>query len=164
MVLGLVVFGIVLLVICIAYMIQGPPYTASDDDSARQIVKTVSAYHPHRVIDMGSGNGKLVILVARQGYTIDGIELNPVLVLWSRLKIRKFGLQNKATVRWGNLWNKDISGYDLVVLYAIQHVMPKLERKLGKELSPGSKVVSNYFEFPDRKPIRSNGRIRVYEV
>lgn len=147
MVLSLVIFGVVLLAVCIVYMIQGPPYTASDDTSAQQIVKTVSQYHPHHVIDMGSGSGKLVILVARQGYMVDGIELNPLLVLWSRLQIRNLGLQNYATIRWGNFWSKDISHYDLVILYAIHHVMPKLEKKLGSELQPGSKIISNYFEF-----------------
>jgi protein-L-isoaspartate O-methyltransferase len=164
MVLGLVIFGIVLLSICIVYMLQGPPYTASDDHSAQHMINAISKYHPHCVIDMGSGSGKLVILIAQHGYRVDGIELNPVLALWSKLRIRKLGLQDKATIRWGNFWDKDISNYDIVVLYAIQHVMPKLERKLSAELRPGSKIISNYFQFPERKPMRTIGRIRIYEL
>jgi protein-L-isoaspartate O-methyltransferase len=154
----------VCLVVALSFLVQGPPYVPSDDESAGQMVKLVKAYKPKRVLDMGSGDGKLMILLAQQGYRVDGVELNPSLVWRSRRAIKKAGLSDKATVRWGNFWRYDVSDYDLVALYVIKHIMPRLEKKLGAELAPGAVVVSNYFVFPNLKPVKQTGRARAYQI
>ncbi len=156
--------GLAVLILFLAYLIQGAPYVASKDQDAEKILEIARKYKPKRVLDMGSGNGKLVILLARHGYQADGIELNPMLVWQSRRTIKKLGLHDKARIRWGNFWRYDTSGYDVVILYAIQHIMPKLERKLRGELPVDAYIVSNYFTFPQIKPIKQTGRLRVYKM
>lgn len=163
MVIGMLVAGFIVLVVCIGFMIQGPPYTASDDDSIEKMLTIIKPYKPRRILDMGSGNGKLMIRLAEAGYRVDGIELNPVLVVWSQLAIKRRGLSDKAHVRWGNFWSCNVSHYDLVAIYVIQRNMPKLEQKLRTELKPGANVVSNYATFPHLKPTKQSGRARIYE-
>lgn len=157
-------FAAVIFIMSMVFLVQGPPYVPSDNDSARQMLKMVNGYRPKRVLDMGSGDGKLVILLAKQGYQVDGVELNPWLVWRSRRAIKRAGLDGKASVRWGNFWSFDVSGYDLVTLYVIKHIMPRLEKKLSAELAPGSLVVSNYFVFPNLKPVKSTSRARAYQI
>ena len=152
-----VVFGL-------AYFIQGPPYVASSDADAAEILEEVKRVKPTRVLDMGSGNGKLVIHLAKHGVKADGVELNPLLVLRSRRAVRKAGLSGNVRIYWGNFWKFNTAQYDLVVLYAIKHVMPRLESKLTNELSSGAHIVSNYFVFPNLKPIKKTSRLRVYRV
>lgn len=151
-------------IIGILFLIQGPPYVPSDDESTEQIIRHIKKQKPHRVLDMGSGDGKIVITLAKAGYTVDGIELNPLLVLRSRKAIRNAGLEKKAHIYWGNFWSYDTTKYDLIVLYAIKHIMPHLEQKLKKELKPGSIIVSNYFLFPTLTPIEKSSRATVYKI
>jgi ribosomal protein L11 methylase PrmA len=164
MYLAIVLVGLVVLLIGLAYLIQGPPYVPSDDESARQMLKMVKKYKPKRVLDMGSGDGKLVIMLAQAGFAADGVELNPWLVLRSRRAIKKAGVADKATIYWGSFWNYDVSSYDGIVIYIIKHAMPRLEKKLQAELRPGTHIVSNYFVFPTLKPIRQLSRARLYRM
>jgi 16S rRNA A1518/A1519 N6-dimethyltransferase RsmA/KsgA/DIM1 with predicted DNA glycosylase/AP lyase activity len=159
----LIVF-IVILAVVMALAIQGPPYVPSDDKTAEQVVKLAKSYHPKRILDMGSGDGKLVLILASQGYEVRGVELNPLLVWRSARAIKKAGLQDKATIVWGSFWKQNTADYDLVVIYLIKHIMPRLERKLKSELSSGSHIISNFFVFPNLKPTKRLDRILVYKV
>jgi len=159
-----IIIGLIVLVAGLAFGMQGPPFVATDDNSAMQILKTVEEHSAKRIVDLGSGNGKLVIFLATQGYKVDGIELNPLLVLRSRHAIKKAGLQNRASIKWGSFWSHNVSGYDTVVLYAIKHIMPKMEKKLTTELSSGSLIISNFFTFPNLQPDETFGRIRIYKL
>jgi ribosomal protein L11 methylase PrmA len=162
---GIIIFVMfVVFVVGMAYLIQGPPYVPSNDENARKIVAMVKGCKPRRVLDMGSGDGKLVIMLAKQGYTVDGVELNPYLVWRSQRAIKKAGLADTASVKWGNFWKFDVSGYDVIALYAIKHIMPRLEKKLMTELRSGSHIVSNSFVFPNLKPSKRAGPVRSYKI
>ena len=162
----LVIGGIclVVLIIGIAYLLQGPPYVQLRDKPAEDMLKLISHHNPQRILEMGSGDGKLAILLAQQGYQVDGIELNPWLVYKSRQAVKKARLDKKVTIRWGDFWKLDVSQYDMVTIYLTQHIMPRLEMKLVQELKPGSLVVSHYFTFPHIKPIRKIGDAKLYEI
>jgi hypothetical protein len=97
-------------------------------------------------------------------YTVEGIELNPFLVLRSRRAIKMKGLQKNARIKWGNFWSIKTSQYDVVVIYVIKHIMPRLEKKLLKEMPKKSHIFSNFFIFPNLKPITEKNRLKIYEV
>ncbi len=164
MVVGMSIAGLISLIVCLAFLVQGAPYVKSDDETALEIVTLALQFKPARALDIGSGNGKLVILFARSGLQADGIELNPFLVWRSRRNIKKLGLEGRAAIHWGNFWHYDTSRYDLVAIYAIQHIMPKLEQKLTTELPNGAHVISNYFVFPTLRPIEQSNRLRTYRI
>lgn len=155
---------IVGIVAALLFGMQGPPYVPTDDETAAQMLALIKSYRPGRILDMGSGDGKLVILLAEKGYQVDGIELNPLLVLRSRRAIKKAGLQDRATIRWGNFWKHNVSGYDVVVLYVIKHIMPRLEQKLYAELPTGAHVISNFFVLPNSQPVKHLKRVYAYKV
>jgi len=160
----IVAVGVIILIALLLFGLQGPPFVASDDDSAAQMIEMIGKLKPHHILDMGSGNGKLVILLAAKGYKVDGIELNPLLVWRSRRSIKKVGLQDRATIKWGSFWTYDVAEYDIIVLYVIKHIMPRLEKKLQAELKPGASIISNYFVFPNLKPIKSTSRAHAYKI
>ncbi len=162
--LAIILLSIIGLAGLLAFGLQGAPYVASDGKSTDQMLKLIKSYSPERILDMGSGDGRLVISLAQQGCQVDGIELNPWLVVRSRRAIKRAGLQGKARVLWGSFWGYDVSGYNVITLYAVTHIMPRLERKLSAELPPGAHIISNYFVFPNLRPIKQLGQVRVYKV
>ena len=148
----------------VAFLIQGPQYVPTNDEDAAAMAAMITRHNPKRILDMGSGDGRLVMLLARQGYRADGVELNPILVLRSRRAIRKAGLSGKATIYWSSFWKFDMKPYDAVTLFVVKHIMPRLEEKLSAELTPGTTVVSNFFTFPTLKPVEKQGTLYAYKI
>jgi ribosomal protein L11 methylase PrmA len=145
------------------FYLQGPPFVASDDETTKEMIALVKKYKGKRVIDLGSGDGKLVIALARAGYEAYGIELNPLLVWKSKQIIREQKIKN-AHIFWGSFWNTDFSSYDMIVIYGIKHIMERLGGKLQNELKQGSHIITNFFIFPQWKAVEKKDRAVVYRI
>ncbi|XP_055367019.1 adenine nucleotide translocase lysine N-methyltransferase isoform X2 [Betta splendens] len=89
------------------------------------------------LVDLGSGDGRIVLEASRQGFTpAVGYELNPWLVRLARFHAWRAGLHGKVLYRREDLW-KD---------------------KLLAELHDDALVVAGRFPFPDWKPCRIEGQ------
>jgi len=130
-----------------------------------EIIRKVADIKPHdKVADLGSGDGRILIALARAGAEAHGYEIDPFLVILSRHSIRKAGLKGKAFVHWKSFWKADLSSYRTVIAYGFPHIMKPLGEKLKNELAPGAKVISNIFIFPNLTEIRSENNVRVYTI
>jgi hypothetical protein len=69
---------------------------------------------------------------------------------------------NNITIFNHSFFSVDLSSYHLITLYATTYVMKPLEKKLLKELKPGSIVISNYFRFPNWKSTKSINQVHLY--
>lgn len=116
------------------------------------------------VVDLGSGDGRIVAALAQNGFIARGLEINPFLVWYSRLKIKLAGLDKKALIKRANYWQEDFSQYDIVVLFGVFYIMAKLEKKLLTELKPGAVVICNHYRFPVWQPFRQEGDIYLYRM
>jgi cyclopropane fatty-acyl-phospholipid synthase-like methyltransferase len=115
------------------------------------------------LIDLGSGDGRIIIEAAKKhGATTIGIEADPLRVIWSRLRVRSNGLQEKVNVVWGNFFSNDISKATVVTVYQGQDINKKLIKKLEKELEPGTLIVSYYFTFDGWIPQKKDPETDVY--
>jgi 16S rRNA A1518/A1519 N6-dimethyltransferase RsmA/KsgA/DIM1 with predicted DNA glycosylase/AP lyase activity len=151
-------------VVMIWFLRHGAPFVRTSEDRTRIIIKEANRIKPKRIVDLGCGDGKLVIALAQAGYSVDGIEIQPWLAQRARREVRKLGLEDKINIYQGNFWNFDVSNYDVVVLFGIKHIMPRLERKFLVELNPRSFIISNFFVFPNLKAVRTNGEVRIFKV
>ncbi len=143
-------------------LMYGPQNVASTSADIAKMIKLAKLKKSDKIIDLGSGDGAVLLAVANEGYDIDGLEINRILVRRSRAAVRDAGLDDKVYVIPANLWNTDLSDYTVLFLYGIPHIMPKLEQKLRAELQPGARIISNYFQFPNWKPTTVDGKIRLY--
>lgn len=154
---------VILLIGSVIFLLQGPPFVPIQDDNLQEMIRFAKKYKPKRILDMGSGDGKLVIGLAEAGYTVDGVEINPLLAYRSKARIKKKKVQH-ATIFQGNFWSFDVSRYDMIVLYVVNLIMPRLEKKLLHELQTGTIIISKYAEFPGLQPIEKTGEIFVYRI
>ena len=105
------------------------------------------------VYDLGSGDGRLVILAAQKyGARGVGIELDPRLVDISRQVAREGEVADRVVFIEGDLFTADISGATVVMLYLSPSVNRQLEPKLRLELRPGTRIVSHQFRIGDWVP------------
>jgi cyclopropane fatty-acyl-phospholipid synthase-like methyltransferase len=126
----------------------GAHYMPTSKQKVGDMLRLAKLMPGERLVDIGSGDGRLVIEAARKGAKAYGFEVNPILVWWSRRNISTAHMNAAAKISWKNFWHQNFSDFDVVTVYGISHIMGLLEKKLLRELRPGARVVSNTFQFP----------------
>ena len=115
-------------------------------------------------IDLGSGDGRVVIAAAQAGYTATGIELNPVLVAMSYIAAWRAGVLPSVRFRMQNFWSINLKDYDAVSIFGVNPVMEKLHEKLDNEAQPGTHVLCFRFPMKRRKPLWQDKELYLYEM
>lgn len=144
-------------------IVKGAPFMTSGKNPIRRIIALAEIKPGQKAADLGSGDGRIVIAMARAGAIAHGYEINPLLVWWSRRKIVREGLSGKAFIHQKSFWNEDFSSFDLISIYGIGYIMKDLEEKLRRELPQGAKVAANAFEFPNWQYAKRDNGIFLYE-
>ncbi len=144
--------------------LTGAPYKATTPDKISTILKLAQITKKDRCADIGAGDGRVVAAMATLGHEAHGFEINPLLVWLGRKRIKRAGLETKAQLHWKNFWQQDFSQFSVVTVYGTNHIMGSLEKKLKRELTKGSRVVSNVFAFPTWEETRIVDRVRLYIV
>jgi len=99
-------------------------------------------------MDLGSGDGKIVIAAAKRGAKALGIEYNPDMVKLAQDNAQKAGVADKANFRRADIFQTDFSQATVITLY----LLPALNMKLRSQLlsmKPGTRVVSHSFTMED---------------
>jgi precorrin-6B methylase 2 len=143
-------------------MLHGPVFVPSKLTDIKRMLDLAEIKKGERVIDIGSGDGAILIMAAQAGFPIEGCEINPWLVRRSRQLAERMDLTKLVSVRRESFWDINYEAYDVIFLYGTSYIMQRLEAKLRRELRPGARIISNYFEFPTWQPIAERGKIRVY--
>ena len=143
---------------------RGAIYVSSTREKTLLIAELSGVVPGERAADLGSGDGRVVIALARRGAETHGFEVNPVLVLLSRRNVRRAGLQGRAFIHWKSFWRADLSRFDVLTLFQGSFVMRRLEAKVRKELAPGARVVSDYWGFPAMTPESVHGTVFCYRI
>ena len=149
-------------IIMLVWLYRGPFYVPTRRKYVPRIIAMLDLKAGDKVVDLGSGDGRLVIALAEAGAEAHGFEHNPLLVMRSKKSIKKRGLEGKAFIYMSNFWNTDVSSYDGIVVYGIPYIMQRLEEKLKKELKPGARVVSYSFPFPNWEPTAKEKAVYLY--
>ena len=152
----LTIFPILVLIFIIIPFMFGASFEISRREVVEKMIEFVKLKKGEKVVDLGSGDGRVILEFARKGVEVHGYEINPLLVFWSRKKIKKEGLQNKAFIHWKNFWKEDLSKFDVVIVFQVGYLMSRLERKLRHELKKGARVISNRWRFPNWKLIKKS--------
>ena len=100
------------------------------------------------LMDLGSGDGRIVITAAKRGATAVGIEYNPDMVALSQRAAQKEGVTAKATFRKADLFETDLSKATVITMFLLPDINLKLRPKLLR-LKPGTRLVSNTFTMGD---------------
>jgi hypothetical protein len=103
------------------------------------------------VIDLGSGDGRIIIDAARRGARALGVEYNPDMVELSRRNAAEAGVADRATFVQGDMFEADISKASVMALFLTTSNMTRLRPKF-LDLAPGTRIVSNTFGIPEWTP------------
>uniref|UniRef100_A0A3Q0R0U7 FATP synthase c subunit lysine N-methyltransferase n=1 Tax=Amphilophus citrinellus TaxID=61819 RepID=A0A3Q0R0U7_AMPCI len=115
------------------------PATATQVENVLRVLRARSG----TLVDIGSGDGRIVIAAAKHGFRASGFELNPWLVWYSRYRAWREGVHRSTSFHISDLWK--------VIPLSL------LELKLASELPSTAKVVACRFPFPTWVPESTAG-------
>lgn len=96
------------------------------------------------LIDLGSGDGRLVITAAKLGTKAIGVEYNPDLVDLSKIIAEKEGVTNLVKFIEADIYEFDFTNASVIAMFLLPHINLRLRPKL-LEMKPGTRIVSNTF-------------------
>jgi hypothetical protein len=103
------------------------------------------------VIDLGSGDGRLVISAAKRGATALGIEYNPEMVELARRTAKEEGVSAKATFKKADIFESDFSKATVITMFLLQSLNLRLRPEI-LNMKPGTRIVSNSFDMGEWEP------------
>lgn len=142
--------------------ITGAPFVPSFKNATNSMIKHANITPGMKIVDLGSGDGRLLMQAADNQAYATGYEINPYLVLFTKLRIAFSCKKKYINVVWKNMWNADVSSADVVFVYLLPWKMKTLQKKLEREMKKGALVVSNSFVFPEWTIIREDKPNHIY--
>ncbi|XP_059029620.1 ATP synthase subunit C lysine N-methyltransferase isoform X3 [Mustela lutreola] len=93
--------------------------------TTKQIENVVKMLHCRTgsLVDIGSGDGRIVIAAAKAGFRAVGYELNPWLVWYSRYRAWREGVQDSAQFYISDLWKVTFSQYSNIIVFGVPQMV-----------------------------------------
>jgi len=104
------------------------------------------------VIDLGSGDGRIVIAAGKRGARGVGFELNENLVQLSIEDAVRQGVADRVHFYVRDLFTTDLSQASVLTTYLLQHLNVRVRPRLLAQMKPGSRVVAYAFHMGEWQP------------
>lgn len=153
--------AIIVLLPFLVVVFMGAPYVPTHQKNIKDIFDSIKLPKGALVVDLGSGDGRLLVLAAQKGYSTVGYELNPFLVLISKWRLRKYP---SAKVYIKDFWQADVGEADLVFTFLATKFMDKLNKNIVSRMKKGSYFASYAFEIPDVQLLHKKNSINMYKL
>ncbi|CAN0329289.1 unnamed protein product, partial [Phaeothamnion confervicola] len=127
------------------------PFVVSPEEVVDRMLRIADIGPADHVIDLGSGDGRIVIGAAKRGARALGIDIDPTLVERARANAAAAGVSDRATFVAQDLFETDLSKASVVTMYLLPEVNLKLRPKL-LTLKPGTRIVSHDWNMGDWEP------------
>lgn len=132
------------------------PFITTPPEVVARMLQLAATGPQDFVIDLGSGDGRIVIAAAREhGARGLGIELEPELVAKARENARLAGVAARARFEEGDALKVDLSPASVVTIYLLPSLLERLQPRLLAQLRPGSRVVTHAFAMKGWPPDRT---------
>ena len=157
----LVLFGALFVLICFAFVVLfGAPYVPTLSPQVKTALDLIDLKKGQTLLELGSGDGRVLRAAAQRGLRVVGYELNPLLVVYSRLTTWKY--RKQVRIVWGNFWNVQLPECDGVFVFLLDRYMRRLDQKITKQARGKTKLVSFAFEIPGKRYAKRRGGLFLY--
>jgi SAM-dependent methyltransferase len=157
----LTIVGLIILFSFSFVLLFGAPYVPTLTPQVEAALELVNLKPGQTLLELGCGDGKVLIAAAQTGLHAVGYELNPLLALVAWLRTRRF--KGNVRVVWGNFWTRQWPVADGIFTFLHPRFMKKLDKKVVQSNMPDVKLVSFAFEIPGRTPVMRKKGVLLYQ-
>lgn len=126
---------------------KGAPYVPTSKRQLNTILENAHLKKGAQFVELGSGDGRMVRLAVKKfGVKGIGIEINPLLIWWSRLLSRWDGTSKGVHFIQKNVFNYSLVNVDCLYIFLMPELIVKLLPKFKSELQKGTTIVSHGFK------------------
>jgi SAM-dependent methyltransferase len=141
--------------VAVAMPVEEVPFITTPDHVTVAMLELAGVAAQDHVIDLGSGDGRIVITAARRfGASGLGVEIVPDLVAQSRDHARRAGVAARTRFEVQDLFATDLAPASVVTMYLLPEVNLALRPRL-LALAPGTRIVSHDWDLGDWAPDRT---------
>lgn len=128
------------------------PYVQTPQNVVDAMLETAKVTDKDYVIDLGSGDGRMVITAAKKrGARGFGVDLDKRLVQLANANARKAGVADRAKFYARDLFETDLTPASVITIYLLPEVNLMARSKL-LALAPGTRIVSHDYGIGDWLP------------
>lgn len=138
----------------------GAPFLPTLGNRVDDAIKLLSLKPGDTLLELGSGDGRILRAAAERGIKGVGYELNPLLVVYSKILTLKY--RKLVQIKWGNYWSKKLPKTEGIFVFLLQPYMQKLDTKIAQNYPNGVRLVSFAFTIPERKPTKQKDGMYLY--
>ncbi len=138
----------------------GAPFLPTLDNRTKDALDLLALKPGQQLLELGSGDGRLLREAAKRGIRATGYELNPLLVAFSRIKLWRY--RSLASVKCQNYWTHKLPKAEGIYVFLLNPYMRRLDKKIKTDFAGPVRVVSFAFEIPGKKPAKEINGMRLY--
>jgi 16S rRNA A1518/A1519 N6-dimethyltransferase RsmA/KsgA/DIM1 with predicted DNA glycosylase/AP lyase activity len=154
--------AIVAVLACFAgVLLVGAPYLPTLSPQVEAAIKLSGLKSADTLLELGCGDGKVVLAAARQGITVVGYELNPLLAALAWLRTRRY--RHNVTIIWGDFWRKPWPEAEGIFVFLLPKYMKRLDTNVMQYKHKPVKLVSFAFKIPDKAVSAEQKGLFVYD-
>lgn len=138
------------IVLCFAFVLFfGAPYVPALSKQTYLALDMIALKPGDTLLELGCGDGKVLIAAAERGWNVVGVELNPILVVVSRIRTWKY--RKQVRVVWGNMWHTDKwPPSEGIFVFLLPKYMERLDTAVTKWHTKPVRLVSFAFPIPHK--------------
>ncbi len=142
-------------------LLFGPPYVPALREQITIALDLLELSPGQTMLELGSGDGRVLKAAAKRGWKVVGYELNPILVVVSKINTWRYRRQVKIV--WGNFWGKQWPDAEGIFTFMIARQMEKLDSRIEELPKKPVKLTSFAFKIPNKRSTKKNKGIYLYE-
>lgn len=156
---ALILAGLVVIMFGFVLMF-GAPYLPTLKAQKQTAFELLDLKPGQTMLELGSGDGRMLVLAAEKGIKSIGFEINPILFLFSKLITWRH--RDMISIRMTSFWTRKLPECEGIYVFLLDKYMTKLNKKITQDLDKPVKVVSFAFKIPDKKHITEKSGLYLY--
>lgn len=157
-----VILAVIVLVLVFGFVVAfGPPYLPTRRRNIAAALDLLNLKPGETLLELGSGDGRVALAAAKRGWKVVGIELNPLLIIISKLYTWRY--RRQVRILWGSYFAVKWPPADGIFTFMISRHMPALDKRIAAWHKKPARLASFAFRIPGKKPSAQKEGVFLYE-
>lgn len=155
-----VFFGLIVLICFGGVVLFGAPYLPTLNPQVKVALEVSGLKPGDTLLELGCGDGKVLLAAAKLGINGVGYELNPILALVAWLRTRRY--RKYIKIIWGDFWRMHWPNCDAIFVFLLARYMNKLDTKIKDLPHKPVTLISFAFQVPNKPVVREKQGVFIY--